>query len=48
MRVTHQLLTVFQVEFDKPADLLKRENSVLLSMVEGSGEKETLYKLAGL
>jgi len=39
---------VFQVEFDKPADLLKRENSVLLSMVEGSGDKETLYKLAGL
>jgi len=39
---------MFQVEFDKPAYLLKKENSALLSMVEGSGEKETLYKLAGL
>ena len=47
-RTTYQLLIMFQVEFDKPADLLKREKSVLLSMVEGSGEKETLFKFAGL
>lgn len=33
------------VEFDTPANLLKREDSAFKSLVDGSGDKEHLYSL---
>lgn len=33
------------MEFDTPANLLERENSAFKSLVDGSGDKENLYKL---
>ena len=33
------------VEFDSPAHLLRRENGVFRSLVDGSGDKEHLYTL---
>lgn len=34
------------VEFGTPGDLLKNENGVLRSLVDESGDKETLYNMA--
>jgi ABC-type transport system involved in cytochrome bd biosynthesis fused ATPase/permease subunit len=36
------------VEYDSPANLLKRENGYFKSLVDESGEKEHLYRMAGL
>ena len=35
-----------QVEFDKPSDLLKKENGSFRSLVDKSGDKDLLYQLA--
>ncbi|KDR82358.1 hypothetical protein GALMADRAFT_237629 [Galerina marginata CBS 339.88] len=35
------------VEFGKPKDLLKNSEGMLRSLVDGSGDKDTLYALAG-
>lgn len=36
------------VEFDSPANLLKKEGGFFKSLVDQSGEKEELYHMAGL
>jgi ABC-type multidrug transport system fused ATPase/permease subunit len=35
------------IEFDSPANLLQKEGSAFKGMVDGSGDKEMLYTLAG-
>lgn len=35
-----------QVEFDKPSELLKKENGRFRSLVDNSGDKDLLYQLA--
>lgn len=35
-----------QVEFDKPSELLKKENGRFRSLVDKSGDKDLLYQLA--
>ena len=35
-----------QVEFDKPSELLKKENGRFRSLVDKSGDKDMLYQLA--
>lgn len=42
-RLIHELS---QVEFDSPANLLKKENGFLRSLVEESGDKQHLYEMA--
>lgn len=39
-------LTVPQVEFDKPSELLKKEGGKLRALVDESGDKEHLYDMA--
>jgi hypothetical protein len=34
------------VEFDKPSELLKKENGRFRSLVDKSGDKDLLYQLA--
>jgi ABC-type multidrug transport system fused ATPase/permease subunit len=34
------------VEFDKPSDLLKKENGSFRSLVDKSGDRDLLYELA--
>jgi len=36
------------VEFDSPAILLKKKDGLFKSLVDQSGEKEELYRMAGL
>lgn len=36
----------FQVEFDRPSELLKRENGRFRSLVDESGDKDLLYAMA--
>ena len=36
------------VEFDSPATLLKKKDGLFKSLVDQSGEKEELYRMAGL
>jgi len=38
---------MLQVEFDRPKDLLQNERGMLRGLVDGSGDQETLYELAG-
>jgi hypothetical protein len=35
-----------QVEFDKPSELLKKDNGRFRSLVDKSGDKDLLYQLA--
>jgi hypothetical protein len=35
-----------QVEFDKPSELLKKENGRFRSLVDHSGDKDLLYQLS--
>jgi hypothetical protein len=37
---------VFQVEFDKPSELLKKENGRFRSLVDESGDRDLLYAMA--
>lgn len=41
-----QLLTVFQVEFDSPKELLKIKDGKLRSLVDESADKDTLIEMA--
>lgn len=34
------------VEFDSPGNLLKKEGGMLKSLVDGSGDRDDLYKMA--
>ena len=38
-------LTIEQVEFGKPADLLENEKGMLRALVDESGDKEELYAM---
>jgi len=40
------MIAFTQVEFDKPSELLKKENGRFRSLVDKSGDKDLLYKLA--
>ena len=42
-----RFLTTFQAEFDSPKALLRKTDSLLKSMVDGSGDKDALYAVAG-
>ena len=36
-----------QVEYDKPSELLKKKDGYFRGLVDGSGDKHALYKMAG-
>jgi hypothetical protein len=40
------LLTCLQVEFDSPKILLKNKQGMLRTLVDASGDRDTLYKIA--
>jgi hypothetical protein len=40
------MIALTQVEFDKPSELLKKENGRFRSLVDRSGDKDLLYMLA--
>lgn len=40
------LTSSFQVEFDSPGELLKKENGLLRSLVEESEDRDVLYAMA--
>ena len=44
--VINHPLPATQVEFDKPSELLKKENSRFRSLVDESGDRDLLYAIA--
>jgi hypothetical protein len=44
--LTRVLTSVSKVEFDRPKVLLKKEHGMLRALVNESGDKDALYKIA--
>ena len=48
LNINHHLTTFCcQVEFDTPKNLLSKDQGILKSLVDGSGDKDALYAMAG-
>jgi hypothetical protein len=48
LRLTMTAMSFSQVEFDKPSELLKKENGRFRSLVDKSSDKDLLYQQANM